>query len=94
MEPSSLRKVVSAKAMSGFRLRLQFDDGIEGIVDLSYLKGQGVFKLWDDEKFFRKVSVGEHGDVTWGAEVDMCPQALYMKVAKARRESIASPAHA
>jgi hypothetical protein len=36
-------KIVEAKALPAFRLKLKFDNGESGIVDLSSLVGRGVF---------------------------------------------------
>ena len=41
-----MRKISKVKASQGYRLELEFDDGVSGTVDLSYLVGKGVFALW------------------------------------------------
>ncbi|HEY5464635.1 MAG TPA: hypothetical protein VIJ95_15340 [Hanamia sp.] len=41
-----------AKVLSGYRLSVEYEDGIKGIVDLNKWKGKGVFEFWNDEKKF------------------------------------------
>ncbi len=49
------------KPMSDYRLRLSFDDGVQGEVDLSHSVGKGVFALWNDPQQFEKVAIGSGG---------------------------------
>jgi hypothetical protein len=68
------------KALEGYRLWLRYSDGVEGEVDLSRLVGRGVFKAWEDKAFFEAVRIDEAGAVSWGEEIDLCPDALYLKL--------------
>ncbi|MFL6195893.1 MAG: DUF2442 domain-containing protein [Thermoanaerobaculia bacterium] len=68
------------KALPQFRIWLRFEDGVEGTVDLSYLAGRGVFSLWNEPSAFQNVHLGSHGELTWGGEVDLCPDSLYLKL--------------
>lgn len=47
----------------GFKLYMEFEDGVKGIVDLSHLKGKGVFEWWDKDNNFSKVHIGQFGDI-------------------------------
>ena len=73
-------KITALKPLPAHRLWLRFDDGVEGSVDLSDKVGVGVFALWNDSAAFAAVRVGEMGDAVWGDQVDLCPDALYLKV--------------
>jgi hypothetical protein len=73
-------KVAEAKPLPGYRLWLKFTDGVTGEVDLSDMAGHGVFAEWNTPGNFEKVQVGKMGDVNWGPELDLCPDALYMEV--------------
>ena len=75
-----MRHVRDVRVLDGYSLHLVFDDGVEGEVDLADLMGHGVFAAWKDESFFRKVSVGEHGELVWDDVVDLCPDSLYLRV--------------
>jgi hypothetical protein len=53
---------------------------VEGEVDLSDLAGRGVFKAWNDLAFFNSVRLAPHGAIEWGSDLDICPDAMYMRV--------------
>ena len=64
----------------GYRLWIRYTDGAAGIVDLSHLAGRGVFKAWQDLTFFRSVSLTANDAVAWGEDIELCPDALYMRL--------------
>jgi hypothetical protein len=49
-------------------------------VELSDLAGQGVFKAWEDEKFFAQVHVGPGRQIRWNDKIELCPGAIYLKL--------------
>jgi hypothetical protein len=73
-------KIVEAKPLDSFRVWLRFADGVTGVVDLSDLAGDGVFAAWDEPGAFSKVTVGTRGELCWGDDLDLCPDALYLTV--------------
>jgi len=75
-----VKKITAVTPLDGFRLQLQFSDGIEGIADLSDLAGHGVFSTWNTPGLFASVKVTEHGAVAWGYDLDLCPDTLYLRV--------------
>lgn len=79
---------VSVHALDNCRIWLRFDDGVEGEIDLSDLRGRGVFRAWDDESFFRSVRLGSHGAIVWGTEIDLCPDAMYMRLTRKSAEEL------
>ena len=81
-------KPVEVKPLNDYRLRIKFSDGIEGIVDLSEFAGKGVFERWDDYREFQKVHIGPGGEVVWSDEIDLCPDALYLKVTHQKPEDL------
>lgn len=76
-----MKRVTHVEPLPDCRLKLRFDDGVEGVVDLSNLVGQGVFAAWQDVDHFRRVRIGEFGELVWEGEIDLCPDALYLEVA-------------
>jgi len=73
-----MHRVISVKPLDGYRLWVQFEDGVEGGVDLSDLVGKGVFAAWRDRAEFLKVSVSpETHTLTWPDGNDICPDSLY-----------------
>lgn len=73
-------KPVDVKALSDYRLWLRYEDGREGEVDLSNLAGRGVFALWNDYATFERVRIAEDGVIYWNEEVELCPDATYLKL--------------
>lgn len=73
-------RIIKAEPLSGYRLRLQYADGVVGEVDLSHLVGKGVFRMWVDPAAFALVSIGSGGEVRWSEEVDLCADALYLEL--------------
>ena len=68
------------EALSGFRLRVGYPDGVEGIIDLSGDVGRGVFAPLADEGFFKTVHIGEFGQIAWSEEIEICPDAAYQEI--------------
>ena len=73
-------KPVEVKPLDSYRLWIKFSDGVEGVVDLSEFAGKGVFERWNDYCEFQKVYIGPDGEIAWSDEIDLCPDALYLKV--------------
>ena len=68
------------KPREGYRIWLRYSDGATGEIDLSHLAGRGVFKAWNDLACFKTVHIAPAGGIAWGENVELCPDALYMKL--------------
>jgi hypothetical protein len=75
-----MTRPIEVKALPNFRIWLRYDDGVEGEIDLSDLAGRGVFKAWNDLAFFNSVRLTSHGVIEWGPDLDICPDAMYMRL--------------
>jgi hypothetical protein len=73
-------KPIRVSTLPNYHIYLEFSDGSKGEVDLSDLVGQGVFKAWEDYNFFQKVHIGEHREVKWNDEIELCPDSLYLRL--------------
>ncbi|MCO6498115.1 MAG: DUF2442 domain-containing protein [Chitinophagaceae bacterium] len=74
-------KVISVSALKDYRIRVKFDDGVEGIYDLSHLSGKGVFKSWDKNDNFSKVEINpESGAITWPEGLDIDSIEVYASI--------------
>lgn len=77
-------KVVKLEVREPYRIWVKFDDGAEGVVDLSASAALGgIFTQWSDDEYWRSAHiVAGSGAVTWGdgSEVDACPLSLYLDV--------------
>jgi uncharacterized protein DUF2442 len=69
------------EALSGFRIRLVYPDGTEGVIDLSADVGRGVFAPLADEAFFQTVHIGRFGQIAWSEDIEICPDAAYLEIA-------------
>ncbi|MCL0048681.1 DUF2442 domain-containing protein [Dehalococcoidia bacterium] len=76
------------KALDNYRLCVKFSDGVEGIVDLSEFAGKGVFALWNDYREFQRVHIGPDGEIAWSDQIDMCPDAIYLKITGKKPEDL------
>jgi hypothetical protein len=80
---------VNITALPGYKIRVDYADGVTGVVDLADLVGRGVFTPLRDEAFFKKVHVGEFGQIAWNDEIEICPDATYLEITgKISREAV------
>ena len=73
-------QAVSVEPRTGYRILLRFEDGAEGEVDLSDMAGRDVFKAWDEPGRFEQVHVAPHGAISWGDDLELCRDALYLEL--------------
>jgi hypothetical protein len=83
-----MRKITYVEVLQAYHLALTFDDGTAGTVDLSALAGKGVFACWNDPAVFGQILIGSSGELRWGDHVDLCPDALYLKVTGKQPEEV------
>ena len=83
-----MNKISKVKVLPRYRLEVEFEDGVSGIVDLSDDVGKGVFALWRDPLYFEQVAIGSAGELVWGDKIDLCPDALYLKITGKKPEDI------
>ena len=76
----AMPKLVAVTPLKRFRLHLRYDDGVEGEVDLSDLAGKGVFRAWNKPGAFEEAHVSGHGSAAWDGVLELCPDALYMRL--------------
>ncbi|MDR2497825.1 MAG: DUF2442 domain-containing protein [Tannerellaceae bacterium] len=75
-----ISKPVSVKALEGYAIHVCFADGLQGVVDLSHLAHEGIFKAWDANDLFRRVHINEYGAIAWDENLDICPDSLYLRL--------------
>jgi len=71
-------KPLKVKALQDYKIWVKYSDGVEGEVD--NFVGKSVFKPWDDYDEFKKVYIGDHGEIAWSDKIDLCPDSIYMKI--------------
>lgn len=78
--PDELPRPLEAKAGEPYRIWLRYSDGTEGEVDLSHLAGHGVFAAWETPGRFGEACVSAWSALSWGDEIELCPDALYLQL--------------
>jgi hypothetical protein len=73
---AAVSRVVRAEYKGGYRIRLSFDDGLEGTVDFSPWLHGPVFEPLKDEGYFRRFFL-DGGTVAWPNGADVAPETLY-----------------
>jgi hypothetical protein len=80
----------NATALSGYRLLVEFEDGINGIIELEAWKGKGVFEYWNDESNFKSFKITDNKKLEWSDAIDMDPDSFYLRLINKTFEEYAS----
>jgi len=74
-----LRDIIDVQVMEGYQLRLRFEDGVEGALNVADLVDfSGVFAPLRAHDYFRQVRVNaELGTICWPNGADLDPDVLY-----------------
>ncbi|MGI8602458.1 MAG: DUF2442 domain-containing protein [Verrucomicrobiales bacterium] len=75
-----MKRPTKVEALSGFRIRVTYPDGAEGVIDLSADVDRGVFAPLSDEAFFQTVHIGRYGQIAWSEDIEICPDAAYQEI--------------
>ena len=71
------------KPLDGYKIWIEFEDGVQGEADLSRLAGKGVFKAWDDRELFNTVRIHfPYRAIVWGDSdaLGLCTDTFYMEL--------------
>jgi hypothetical protein len=83
-----MHKIINFNVLQNYQVKLKFDDGQQGIADLSHLVGKGVFSSWNDYNTFQNVKIGSSGELVWSDQIDICPDSLYLKITNQKPEDL------
>lgn len=72
----------SAQALPDYKLSVEFEDGLKGVIDLKEWKGKRVFSYWNDEKNFRHFEITPDKKIKWTEDIDMDPDAFFLEIIK------------
>ena len=79
-------KPISVKALEKYHIWIEYEDGLNGELDLSSLLGLKVFEQFYDKEFFSQVHIDEETHaITWSEQVDICPVSAYKDILNAQR---------
>jgi hypothetical protein len=79
-----MRRAKTVKPEAGYRLWVEFDDGLSGSIDLTPDLHGPMFEPLKDVRFFAQVRVDEFGVVCWPNGADLAPDALYQDILQAQ----------
>jgi|HubBroStandDraft_2_1064218.scaffolds.fasta_scaffold1143785_2 hypothetical protein len=76
-----MHRVVKVAALPQYRLQVEFDDGVSGVVEIFPRLSGPVFEPLRDEALFRRVAIDEEtGAVCWPNGPDLAPDAMYARL--------------
>jgi hypothetical protein len=77
-----LEDIVSVQPIGGYRLRIRFEDNVEGDVDISEIvRFEGVFEPLQKLEVFEKVFVNSDlGTICWPNGADLAPETLRNRI--------------
>ena len=76
-------KPAKVKALDGYKIWIEFEDGVSGDVDLNHFVGKGIFTKWETREFFDDVKiVFPYRAIQWGGtdELELCTDTFYMQL--------------
>lgn len=74
---------IAVKALDGYKIWIEFEDGESGEVDISHLAGKGVFKALDDREIFEYVTIASpYRSIIWIGtdELELCTDTFYLEL--------------
>jgi len=70
--------ITLVRPLDHYRLELQFNDGVQGIVDLESTLWGEMFEPLRDQQLFQTVHVDpERGTIAWSNGADLAPEPLH-----------------
>lgn len=71
-------RIETAQPLAGYRLKVRFNDGLEGIYAVEPERRGGVFLKLLEAKTFNAVTINpDFGCVEWPGGVDLCPDTMH-----------------
>jgi hypothetical protein len=70
-------RIETVQPLAGFRLKVRFNDGLEGVYPVEPERRGGVFLKLLDARVFNAVTINpDFGCVEWPGGVDLCPDTM------------------
>ena len=74
-------RIETAQPLTGYRLKVRFNDGLEGIYPVEPERRGGVFLKLLEAKIFNAVTINpDFGYVEWPGGADLCPDAMHQAI--------------
>ena len=78
MQNGYMPRVIGAKYVADYKIKLEFDNGQTRIADCSEWGGGVVFEPLRDKNYFKKFFV-DGWTVSWPSGADIAPETLYLE---------------
>jgi len=73
--------------LASYRLKIRFNDGLEGVYPVEPEKRGGVFLRLTNPEIFNAVRINnDFGCVEWPGGIDLCPEAMHRTMTGAESE--------
>ena len=80
-------RIETAQPLPGYRLKVRFNDGLEGVYPIEPERRGGVFLKLPEPKIFNAVTINpDFGCVEWPGSVDLCPDTMHQAMSRAATE--------
>ena len=73
-------KPTCVEAREGYTIWVEFEDGVNGVIDLSEEMDKPVFGPLRDRAFFKSVRIVDGDHVAWSDDLDLCAEAMYADI--------------
>jgi hypothetical protein len=73
-------RVIKVRALPGYRLEIEFEDGVAGVLDYGHILSGPVFQPLRDPERFAEVGIDEFGAVCWPNGADLAPDTMYERL--------------
>jgi hypothetical protein len=82
-----MNRIVSVEPLPGWRLKVAFNDGANGVFAVEPERRGGVFLKLLDAKVFNAVTINpDFGCVEWPGGVDLCPDVMHKAITGSESE--------
>jgi hypothetical protein len=77
-------RIETVQPLAGFRLKVRFNDGLEGVYPVEPERRGGVFLKLTNPEIFDAVRINDDfGCVEWPGGVDLCPDTMHQAMSRA-----------
>lgn len=74
-------KIIEVQPLEKYKIKVQFDDGLSGVLDLSDLAEKEAFRLWDEDDNFNKAYIDqESGAIAWPCNLDIDTLNIWLQI--------------
>lgn len=75
-----MKRITKISPLAGYRLAVEFEDGVRGTVEMESRLFGPVFTPLRDERLFCQVCLDEFGAPCWPGGADLAPDAIYAEL--------------